>query len=180
MSKQVISVHLSPEHNLTKARQQFIRAVAGFGVEGDAHAGIKIQHIYNQRKNPDQVNTKQIHIISQEMIDELRKNGFDVKAGDMGENMVTRGVDYMQLSEGTVLRIGQDVEIKLTGLRIPCVQLETLGKGMVKATLTKNDNGENVFKDGPMGIIIKGGIIRPNNSVSVKSEPRVFKPLPPI
>jgi len=176
--KKVYSVHVSPEHNLKKEWTKSIRAIKGFGFEGDAHAGEKIQHIYDQGKDPNQPNTKQAHLIDLDLIWDLQEAGFGVRYGDMGENIVTKGVDFMSLSLGTILTIG-DVQIQLTGLRVPCAQLETYGKGMMKAVMTRNADNKPVFKNGAMGIILTDGIIRSQQEIKI-AQPREWKPLPPI
>jgi len=99
----VISVSRSAEHTFGKATGEGIRLLAGLGVEGDAHMGETVKHRSRVRQDPTQPNLRQVHLIHAELHDELRTAGFDVSAGQMGENVTTRGVDLLGLPTGTML-----------------------------------------------------------------------------
>src|SRR5215204_2218862 len=90
----VTAVSRSRDHTFGKPNEPTIRLVAGLGVEGDAHMGEKVKHRYHIRtKGPDVPNLRQVHLIHEELLDELRAGRFNVQAGAMGENVTTRGVD---------------------------------------------------------------------------------------
>lgn len=82
------------------------------------------------------------------MHDELNANGFDVKAGDMGENITTRGIDLLALPTGTKLHLGNNAIVEVTGLRNPCNQLDNFQKGLMKAVLDKDEDGNLIRKAG--------------------------------
>src|SRR6185369_8909876 len=103
MQGKVIAVSLSPSHSFSKPNQESIRLLTGLGVEGDKHLGEKVQHRSRVKQNPDQPNLRQVHLIHAELHDELRAKGFDVSAGQMGENITTRGLDLLGLPSGTKL-----------------------------------------------------------------------------
>jgi MOSC domain-containing protein YiiM len=88
-----------------------------------------------------------IVLVSSELHDELRERGFEVAAGEMGENVTTRGIDLLGLPAGTRLRLGAEAEVEITGLRNPCKQLEGIAPGLMKATLERR-NGDLVRKAG--------------------------------
>jgi len=46
--------------------------------------------------------------------------------GAMGQNVLTSGIDLLALASNTVLKLGDEVVLRLTGLRSPCKQRETL------------------------------------------------------
>ena len=96
----VAAVSRSDSHGPPKSNQQHIRLLAGLGVEGDAHAGEKVQHLSRVARDPEQPNLRQVHLIHAELHDELRAAGFDVTPGQMGENVTTRGVDLLGLPAG--------------------------------------------------------------------------------
>jgi MOSC domain-containing protein YiiM len=75
------------------------------------------------RQDPTAPNLRQVHLIHEELFAELRAGGFTVAAGDIGENVTTRGVDLLGLPTGTRLRLGADAVVEITGLRNPCRQL---------------------------------------------------------
>src|SRR5579884_4453693 len=105
MSGRVEAVSRSGSHTLRKANQESIRLLAGLGVEGDAHAGTTVKHRSRVARDPSQPNLRQVHLIHGELHDELRDKGFSVVAGEMGENVTTRGIDLLGLPEGTRLQL---------------------------------------------------------------------------
>ena len=73
------------------------KPIAIAGVEGDAHMGKTVKHRSRVAVDPTQPNLRQVHLIHAELHDELRAAGFVVSAGQMGENVTTRGVDLLSL-----------------------------------------------------------------------------------
>src|SRR5689334_4936819 len=124
MSATVTAVSRSPKHTLVKPNEHSIRLLEGLGVEGDAHSGELVKHRSRVARDPSQPNLRQVHLIHSELHDELRAAGFVVSAGQMGENVTTRGVDLLALPTGTRLHLGQTAIIEITGLRNPCNQLD--------------------------------------------------------
>src|SRR5579862_8055950 len=104
MGARVAAVSRSAKHTLLKGPQLEIRLLEGLGVEGDAHAGTTVQHLSRVAKDPSQPNLRQVHLIHSELHQELRAAGFDVSAGQMGENVTTEGVDLLGLPTGARLR----------------------------------------------------------------------------
>jgi MOSC domain-containing protein YiiM len=106
MQGKVLSVSLSPVHGFHKEIQTSIQLLAGLGVEGDAHAGVKAQHLYRQRLDPEAPNLAQVHFLHRELFDEVTERGFALAPGLMGENVLTEGLDLITLPTGTIFRIG--------------------------------------------------------------------------
>ena len=102
----VTAVSRSARHTLIKPNEDSIRLVAGLGVEGDAHCGATVKHRSRVARDPTQPNLRQVHLIHAELHDELRARGFSVGAGEMGENITTRGIDLLGLPAGAHLRLG--------------------------------------------------------------------------
>lgn len=172
----IISVSAGPGHNFSKPLRSSIRLLAGLGVEGDAHMGEKVKHLYLARKNADAPNLRQVHLMHRELFDEVNAKGFDVKPGDLGENVTTEGVDLLGLSTGTILRLGDEAVIKVTGLRNPCYQIDNFQKGLLSATLEKT-NGKLVRKSGIMSIVLVGGEVKPGDAIRVEAPDGPFVPL---
>ena len=63
--------------------------------------------------DPGQPNLRQVHLIHAELHDELRAAGFAVAAGQMGENVTTRGVDLLGLPTGARLRLGDQAVVEM-------------------------------------------------------------------
>ena len=59
----------------------------------------------------------------------------------MGENVTTRGVDLLGLPTGTLLRLGDEAVVEVTGLRNPCKQLDGIQPGLMAATLDRDADG---------------------------------------
>lgn len=177
MKGKVIGVHSSPTHSFSKYRCDSIELVAGKGVIGDAHFGKTVQHLSRVKKDPSQPNLRQIHLLETELLSELKEKGFDVRPGNLGENITTAGIPLLQLPEGTQLTIGDDVTITLTGLRNPCPQIENFMPGLLSAVLYKNKHGETVRRCGVMGIIDRGGCVESLDSIVIELPPEPHLPL---
>ena len=173
----VTAVSRSATHSFSKPNHEVIRLLAGLGVEGDAHLGTTVRHRSRVAKDPSQPNLRQVHLIHAELHDELRHAGFDVAAGAMGENITTRGIDLLGLPTGARLLIGKSAVIEVTGLRNPCVQIDRFRKGLMKAVLGKDEDGNLVRKSGIMGIVIEGGDIRPGDAVRAELPAGPHRPL---
>jgi MOSC domain-containing protein YiiM len=159
----VVAVHLSDRHAFSKQTQDAITLVEDYGVEGDAHAGATVKHRSRVRRNPDERNLRQVHLIPQELLDEL-----DVAPGALGENVTTEGVDLIALSAGTRLRLGADAVVEVTGLRNPCVQIEKFRTGLLSRVIGHDADGSVVRRTGVMSVVLSGGVVRPGDPLVVE------------
>lgn len=171
MTATVHSVSTSADHQFSKTRQPQIRLLAGLGVEGDSHAGVTVQHLSRVRQNPDQPNLRQVHLIHAELLEELAGQGFTVRPGDLGENVLTRGLDVLSLPRGTRLHIGSEGIVEATGLRNPCLQIENFQPGLLKAVLDEDKDGNLIRKAGIMGVVLTGGTVAPDDEIRVELPP---------
>jgi MOSC domain-containing protein YiiM len=176
----VLSVSLRRGHHFSKTPALSIRLVAGLGVEGDGHSGAKIKHRSRARYDPDQPNLRQVHLMHRELFAELAAAGFDVKPGDLGENVTTDGLDLLALPAGTRLHLGDAAIVELTGLRNPCIQIDRFQNGLMAQMLGKTDDGRIVRKAGVMGIVIASGDVRPGDPVRVVRPDGPHRPLAPV
>src|SRR5215471_16600466 len=141
MNAVVTAVSRSAKHTLVKPNQDSIRLSAGLGVEGDAHQGVTVKHRSRVARDPTQPNLRQVHLIHAELHEELRAAGFTVSPGQMGENITTQGIDLLGLPAGTRLHFGGAAVVEVTGLRNPCAQLDRIQRGLMAATLDRDENG---------------------------------------
>lgn len=176
----VIAVASDGSHNCSKPRRTSIRLIKGLGVEGDAHLGEKVQHLSRVRRDPESPNLRQVHLIHAELHDELHKKGFRVEAGQMGENITTRGIDLLGLPVNARLHIGPDAIVEVKGLRNPCAQLDGLQQGLMAATLDKDAAGSLIRKAGIMGIVIAGGEVKPGDAIRVELPDGLHLKLAPV
>jgi len=180
MSPVVTSVSRSGQHTFSKPVVLTIRLVAGLGVEGDAHLGEKVKHRSRVRRNPDDPNLRQVHLIHEELFAELRGGGFDVSPGAIGENVTTRGIDLLGLPTGTRLRLGREAVVEVTGLRNPCRQLDAFQPGLMAAVLGRDMEGNLVRKTGVMAIVISGGDVTAGDVITVEVPAGEQRPLVPV
>lgn len=174
----ILAVSLSKGHHFSKTPALSIRLIAGLGVEGDAHLGETVKHLYLKRKNPDAPNLRQVHLIHAELFDEVAAKGFTVKPGDLGENVTTQGIDLLGLSTGTLLYLGDSAIVEVTGLRNPCHQIDDFQKGLLAEVFEKNRTTKTlVRKSGIMSIVRAGGDVRPGDFVRVEPPPGPHRPL---
>ena len=177
---EVVSVGRSASHSFSKPPQELIRLVAGFGVEGDSHAGETVKHRSRVRADPKQPNLRQVHLIHAELHDELNAAGFAVDAGDMGENITTRGIALLSCPVGTLLHLGPRAVVEVTGLRNPCTQLDGFQPGLMAAVLERTASGELIRKAGIMAVVREGGEVRAGDSIRVELPPGPHRPLAPV
>ncbi|MCE7860210.1 MAG: MOSC domain-containing protein [Chloroflexi bacterium CFX2] len=173
----VIAVSRSTDYTFSKPNQGSIHLLAGLGVEGDIHSGEKVKHRSRVKRDPNQPNLRQVHLIHSELHEELRAQGFDVSAGQIGENITTRGIDLLSLPKGTRLHLGAEAIIEVTGLRNPCEQLDNYQDGLLKACMDKDEQGNIIRKAGIMSIVLVGGEVFPNDSIRIEYPPEPHVPL---
>jgi MOSC domain-containing protein YiiM len=180
MDPVVTAVSRSGGHTFTKPIVLTIRLLPGLGVEGDAHLGEKVKHRSRVRKNPDDPNLRQVHLIHEELFAELRRDGFDVSPGAIGENVTTRGIDLLGLPTGTRLRLGAEAVVEITGLRNPCRQLDDFQSGLMAAVLGRDAAGHVVRKSGVMAVVINGGDVQAGDAITVELPAGESLPLAPV
>lgn len=167
-------------HRLGKDIERCIQLRVGLGVEGDAHFGSTVQHRSRVAKDPSQPNLRQVHLIHGELHEELRARGFLVSAGQLGENVTTRGIDLLALPRGTQLHVGSTAVLELTGLRNPCRQLEGLHPGLMAALLDHDEAGQLVRKCGVMAVVLSEGELHPGDAIRVQLPAEPHHALAPV
>ena len=173
MPNSVVGVHLSPEHTFTKQAQSSIELIAGVGVQGDAHAGATVKRIGKSEKP----NLRQVHLIASELIEELRKEGFKVERGSMGENITTSGMQLTSLPHGTRLVFASGAAIELTGIRTPCKQLNGFQDGLLAAVREKNESGAFRRPVGVLAVVVASGTVSPNDVIDVQLPTGAHRPM---
>ncbi len=177
MNAIVEAVFCSPTHTMTKYPQSSIWLLQGLGVEGDAHMGVTVKHRSRVAVDPTQPNLRQVHLIHSELHEELQARGFKIEAGQMGENITTRGIDLLGLPKGTKLSIGESAVLEITGLRNPCTQLDGLQDGLMNAVLDHDEAGNLIRKAGTMGVVLMGGEVKPGDEIRIELPVEPFERL---
>lgn len=182
----VLSVSRDLMHRFTKVPCDSITLAAGLGVVGDAHAGTLVQHRSRVRRDPNQENLRQVHLIHAELFTEAAGRGHLIGPGDLGENITTQDVALLSLPAGTRLHIGE-VVLCLTGLRNPCRQIDDFQPGLLKVVVARADGEPSsaqptltatggadrldgariVRKAGVMSVVERGGVVHPGDIIEV-------------
>ena len=167
----VVAVSKSASHHFSKELYDSISLIEGMGVEGDCHFGKTVQHRSRVAVDPTQPNLRQVHLIHSELLEELESVGHTVSSGELGENVLTRGIDLLDLPKGTRVKLGEHAVVEITGLRNPCQQVEDFQGGLLSKVAFKDNNGIIIRKTGVMGIVLVSGSIRPEDKIEVELPP---------
>lgn len=196
MAPHVVSVSRDEMHRFSKVPTDSITLVAGVGVLGDAHAGTLVQHRSRVRRDPNQPNLRQVHLLHAELFEQAREMGHELGAGDLGENVLTAGLDLHALPTGTRLTMGEAV-VRLTGLRNPCAQINDFQAGLIKVVLSRADGtpadepapptgsaqaaaSTVVRRAGVMAVVERGGEVRAGEPIEVDLPAAPHTPLVPV
>ena len=87
------------------------------GLEGDYN----IYRTESKGNSPDRA----VLLMSDDILDQLRAEGWPVKNGDLGENITLTGIDYTSLKVKDKFSVG-GIEIQITEACRPCVNLGVL------------------------------------------------------
>jgi MOSC domain-containing protein YiiM len=176
----VTAVSRNEEYTFTKPVRESITLLAGLGVEGDVHQGVTVKHRSRVAKDPTAPNLRQVHLMHAELFDDLRDKGYVVEPGAIGENVTTRGIDLLGLPTGTLLHLGPEAVVEVTGLRNPCAQIEGFSRGLLKEVLFKDPGGDLVRLAGIMSVVRVGGVVRPGDEIRVELPAEPHAALAPV
>ena len=157
----VISLSKDQEHRFSKQICGSLDFIEGLGIDGDAHCGATVKHRSRVKIDPLQPNQA-------ELLSELRAKGFIVEAGTIGENILTKGVDLLSLPKNTHIELGDEVVLRITGLRNPCAQLDAYQEGLTQAVLARDADGNLLLKAGVMAVVVKGGTAHVNDPIRIR------------
>jgi MOSC domain-containing protein YiiM len=118
---------------------------------------------YRTRKFPGDMNMALL-LLTKEVLDALRAEGWPVSPGDLGENVTLDGVAEKSLAPGTKLKLGT-VEVEVTEACDPCDELYSLpyvgkekGPAFVKTMMGRR---------GWYAKVLREGEIEPGNSAEL-------------
>lgn len=153
----VVAVCRSSTAGLLKQPEDQI-LIGRYGVEGDAHAGPKRR---SRRTGLIKRNDRQISVVAKEVIDDLqRRFGIAIPHGGFGENILVEGIgDLSNLSEGDQISFESGVVVEVTEQNEPCANLNVWHKRVLYEVMGKR---------GIVGVVKKGGTLRPGDAVALK------------
>ena len=138
----VIAVCVSERKGTRKHPVEAIELLVGTGVAGDAHAGA--WH-------------RQVSLLPDEAVDELRGTLPSLAPGDFAENILTRGLDLKSLPVGTTLAAGNAL-----------LAVTQIGKKCHNDCEIKRLTGKCAMPtEGIFAIVIRGGVVRAGDKVRV-------------
>ncbi len=141
-SGHVLAVCLSERKGVRKKPVDSIKLEVGCGVVGDAHAGS--WH-------------RQVSLLPNESVDELREVLPALAPGDFAENVLTEGLDLKSLPVGTVLAVGEAL-----------VAVTQIGKKCHNDCEIKRLVGKCAMpSEGIFAVVIRGGEVRRGDGVRV-------------
>jgi cyclic pyranopterin phosphate synthase len=142
----VLAINLSKEKGEQKtSTPEKVNFIEGQGIEGDAHAGD---------------GHRQISLLDQSSIDQLRAKGLSLKAGDFAENITSSGIDLPSLPVGSRLRIGQAL-----------LEITQIGKECHTRCAIYHQAGDCVMpRDGVFAQVVEGAQVRAGDSIYLLGE----------
>lgn len=136
-------VNFQPENHFSRVQVDRIRLVEGFGIEGDTKGGDE---------------NRQLNIMSLETLKELKKEGFQTDAGEMGEQIIIEGIIIDHLQAGDQLQIGSSAIVEIIKARTGCNRFHRIqGLHPSKAA----------GRMGMMAKVVKSGVIQINSDVQI-------------
>ncbi|MEU1352065.1 MOSC domain-containing protein [Streptomyces sp. NPDC005795] len=174
----VTAVSSEGTYSFSKPNRAGITLVEGLGVEDDVHAGETIRHQFRMTYEPGLLNLRQVHLMHEELFDSLAGKGYAVAAGELGENISTRGIDLLGLPTGALLHLGEEAIVEVTGLRNPCSKINTFRPGLLNEMFEIDvATGDFTFRSGIMGVVRRGGRVRPGDAIGVVLPDGPHRPL---
>jgi MOSC domain-containing protein YiiM len=139
----VVSVNTSREKGQKKQAVGSCLLKEDHGVEGDAHAGMKI---------------RQVSLLALESIDKIRALGMEVGPGDFAENLTTAGLVLHTLPVGTRFLVGGKVLLELTQIGKVCHDRCAIFKTVGDCVMPR----EGIFVR-----VIEGGAVKAGDSIRI-------------
>jgi MOSC domain-containing protein YiiM len=96
--------------------------------------------------------------MDEEDLDDLRREGFAVHPGAIGENLTVRGLDVDRRAVGDVLSLSGGVELRLTKPRKPCYVLDAISPELKIAI---------AGRCGFYAEVVRGGAVRAGERIEV-------------
>jgi len=139
------AISISKARGEKKTNVDSAKVKAGFGIIGDAHAGME---------------KRQVSLLAEESIQKMKEKGLNVGPGDFAENITTGGIDLLALTIGIKLKIGKDA----------LLEISQIGKLCHTRCNIYYQAGDCVMpKEGIFARVIKDGTIKQGDLINVQS-----------
>ena len=137
----IVNIHIARVKGTPSDPVQEANAISGMGLEGD--------------RSCEKGNMRQVLLVDKETLDE-----FELKPGQIKENITTTGVDMPQTEPGQVFFIGDHVTMEIVGECEPCGKMNALQPGL----LDKINH-----RRGMLAMVINGGSFKVGDSIRLDS-----------
>ena len=136
----IVNIHIARVKGTLSDPVQEANAISGMGLEGD--------------RSCKKGNMRQVLLVDKETLDE-----FELKPGQIKENITTTGVDMSQTEPGQVFFIGDTITMEIVGECEPCGKMNALQPGLL--------NRIN-HRRGMLALVINGGSFKVGDSIRLE------------
>ena len=136
----IVNIHIARVKGTLSDPVQEANAISGMGLEGD--------------RSCKKGNMRQVLLVDKETLDE-----FELKPGQIKENITTTGVDMSQTEPGQVFFIGDTITMEIVGECEPCGKMNALQPGLL--------NRIN-HRRGMLALVINGGSFKVGDSLRLE------------
>jgi MOSC domain-containing protein YiiM len=137
------SDYVRPEDRYARTAVESVELLVGRGIAGDRKGKYK---------------DREINLMAAETIEVLATEGFKTSPGELGEQIVVRGIDVDRLNPGDRIRLGKDAILEVDEARNGCDRFESI-QGLPKSKARG--------RLGQMMRVIKGADVRVGDLASV-------------
>lgn len=131
------AISISQKRGTQKTNVSKAEVAVDFGIKGDAHGG-------NWHR--------QISLLAVESIDKMIAKGAKVVPGNFAENITTEGIDLLELSLGSKLKVGSDAELEVTQFGKECHNKCEIYKQIGDCIMPREGIFAKVVKNGEINV----------------------------
>ncbi len=136
----IVNIHIARVKGTPSDPVQEANAISGRGLEGDRSCA--------------EGNKRQVLLMDKETLDE-----FELKPGQIKENITTTGVDMSQTEPGQVFFIGDTITMEIVGECEPCGKMNALQPGLLDRINHRR---------GMLAMVINGGSFKVGDSIRLE------------
>lgn len=135
MKSKVFRISISDKKGDRKRNVDKVEIIAGRGIEGDAHS----------------ISERPLSLLPLESFTKVSHPELDIHPGDFAENITTFGLDYSNITIGTRLKLGNEIEIEVI----------QIGKKCHNDCIIKQKVGDCIMpREGVFAKVHRGGILK--------------------